>query len=657
MAPEQRRRRSDRTYDLPDRVSRAAENRIPDPMNPVYSNPSYPGYSPQQSPVQPFYPGQGGTVYGNGSGAPGRMLQGPAADPHATGPVEPQAAQEYAARQYMAQQAAMQQEMARQAAAQQEMARREMARREQTAERNRISQATSSNGAFRGYTSGTRPIVPEGMEPSAPPPRRKKHSLLLPLAALICVAGVAIGAVTGVRQVQENQRRQEIREAVEAYDNLFCEGVYVDGIHLGGMTPDQARNAVDSRIKERSSAWKVQLTYQGTVQAEINANMLGMTVDTTHVLNNAWAQGHTGTAEERYQAMAALRETPYSDYTATPSGNAAVIDDVLETLKNRIDQPARDATMDRFDPSLPYPFVFTEEQTGIQLNTGAVREELYRMVSTMTGGSVELQPDIVQPAVRREDLQKQYMLRSSVYTPISTSSTEDRNKNIQRSFDFINGYVLEPGREFSFNKVVGERSEENGFYPAIEYAYGEHVMGVGGGVCQASTTLYQAAVCAGLQILKRVPHSDAVSYTEYGKDATVYYGSRRMIDLVFKNTSEGRIYIVAGVQPDPSNKRRQIAKVSMYGLDMGDVRYEIEAIVTEELPAPEKPQYIKDKNAEYVTYTDQEKSVSKAQVGYVVESYRLQYTGNYLSERTFLAKDTYDPKPEKIYVGVTKRDK
>ena len=332
-----------------------------------------------------------------------------------------------------------------------------------------------------------------------------------------------------------------------------------------------------------------------------------------------------------------------------------MIDNVLNQVKAQIDRPATNAQLLAFDPTLSYPFTFQKEATGLNLDTEEIREELYHMVATMSSGQVELQPEMIQPGVRQEDLMQHYMLRSSVYTSISTSSTEERNKNIRRSLDLINGYVLQPGNQFSFNSVVGQRTEENGFYPAIEYAYGEHVMGIGGGVCQASTTVYQAAVCAGLQIVKRVPHSDAVNYTEYGKDATVYWMGKRKIDLVFKNNTEDPIYFVAGVQQDPSNRRRLIARVTIYGQDMGDVRYEIECKTVQELDPPEKPTYVKDKDATYVTYTDQEKSVAKAKPGYVVESYRVKYAGSTEVERVMLYSDTYEPKAERIYVGVTKR--
>ena len=113
-------------------------------------------------------------------------------------------------------------------------------------------------------------------------------------------------------------------------------------------------------------------------------------------------------------------------------------------------------------------FTFQAETRGRVLDTSEVREKLYHMVATMTSGTVELEPEPVEPDTKLEDLQKHYMLRSSVYTPISTSSENDRNNNIRRALEMVNGYILNPGSQFSFNGVVGERTEANGFFPAIE---------------------------------------------------------------------------------------------------------------------------------------------------------------------------------------------
>ena len=501
-----------------------------------------------------------------------------------------------------------------------------------------------STGAMRGLRMDAQP---------QPPKKKRKKTGWLVALALVLVAGIAAGGVTIAQNYQKNKL---LNDKVTPYNNLFCPGVYVDGIDLGGMTTEQAMNSVQSRIQQRHDAWKVQLVYNGSSLAEINADMLGMTVDPAEVMNEAWQQGHTGTVGERYDQMILLEQQPYQAYTAKPSGNTAVIDDLLARIKSNLDKPATDAAMTGFDKTLSYPFVFTDEAYGLSLDTEPIKQKLYQMVSTMESGTVELVPDRIEPAVHKADLMKHYMLRSSVTTPIDKHSPDDRNDNIRRAFEIVNGYVLQPGKTFSFNGVVGERTPQNGFLQAIEYVYGEHVVGYGGGVCQASTNLYQAAVCAGLQIVERKPHSDSVSYTDYGKDATVYWVGKRIIDLKFKNNTEDPIYILASVETDPGNKKRLITKVSMYGQDMGDVRYELESQIVETLPAPFDPEYIKDTDATYVVYKDQQQSVSKAKEGYVVKSWRVQYTKNMVTERKELFTDTYEPKAERIYVGVKSRD-
>ena len=488
---------------------------------------------------------------------------------------------------------------------------------------------------------------------TASPKKKKKHTGLAVFLVILLLAGLGTG---GYFAASHFIRQKTINEKVEPYDSFFCPGVYVDGIHLGGMTPEQALNSVQSQIQQRHDAWKVQLYYNGEQIAEIDADMLDFNVDPRDVLTEAWQQGHTGENEQRYEEMLRLEQDPYYAYTAKPNGNTRVIDEKLAEIKAAIDMPAVDAEMKGFDPSLPYPFDISDEAYGYSLDTEPVKQQLYRMVSTMESGTVNLVPERLEPAVRKADLMKKYMLRSYASTPIDKHSTEDRNNNIRHAFDFINGYVLQPGKTFSFNGVVGERTPENGFFPAIEYVYGEHVEGYGGGVCQASTTLFQAAVCAGLQILKREPHSDKVSYSDLGKDATVYWYGKRRIDLTFKNNTDSPVYIVAAVKQDSSNKRRLNATVAIYGADMGDVRYELESEITETLPAPFTPVYKKDTNGTYVTYKDQQKSISSAKEGYVVKSYLVEYTSGVQTNRKLLYTDTYEAKAEVIYVGVKDRN-
>ena len=488
------------------------------------------------------------------------------------------------------------------------------------------------NGGQRGY------ITPAVTAKQSGP--KKKHTVLLALVLLILAAALGTG---GYFAVTHQLRTKEINDKVEPYNSLFCPGVYVDGINLEGMTPQQALNSVDSQIQQRHDAWKVQLTYNGNPVMEINADMMGFSVDSQSVLIQAWQRGHTGDNEQRYEDMLLLEESPCILYTAQPDGNTNVIDEKLSQIKAYVDKPAVDAEMIGFDPTLDYPFQFRDEEYGWYLDIEPLKTKLYQMVSTMESGSVEITPEKLEPAVSKETLMRtKYTRRAYASTEISRHSEENRNNNIRVAFDYINsnGFRIQPNETFSFNKVVGKRTPERGFYPATEYVYGEHVEGYGGGVCQVSTTLYQAAVRAGLQILERKPHSDSVSYAEYGKDATVYwseYKGGKNIDFSFRNNTDEPIFIVGSVVPNPKNKKRLIAQVTIYGADMGGITYDIDT-VEEIIPCTLAPVATGDKE-----------QVAKAKDGVNVDSYRVEYTNGYETNRVKLYRDEYKPRAERYY--------
>lgn len=519
---------------------------------------------------------------------------------------------------------------------------------------------SSTGGGTRGFTA-----------PPAPPKAQRKNTRWKRTALILTLVVLSLAAIGGafilIRNTIENNRAEEADRArqkqkaailyqLKDYDDQFFPGIYVDGIDLGGCTREQARNMVISQIRQRSDAWHVTLTYQGMEVITIKASMLGMTADPDEVLEKVWNLCHTGTDEERYNIMLRLREEHCYEYTAQPAGDTSVIDGILAEIKRQLDRDPADATVSEFRADLSEPFVFTDEVYGLKLDTEPLKTRLYQMVSTLENGTVEIIPDMIAPSVKRADLERIYAKRSSVYTRIDSHSPDNRNDNIRLAFSKINGYVLQPGKTFSFNKVVGNRTTKNGFKTAIEYVYGEHVEGVGGGVCQASTTVFQAAICAGLKITERYAHSDSVSYADYGTDATVSDTKGHEKNLKFVNTTDYPIYIKAEVITDPSNKKRLIAKVTLYGEDLGDTRYELVSELTETILPPIEPQYIKDKNKEYVTFTDEQKVVSQAKEGYVYKSYRVTYVNNQETAREYLYTDTYNPKPEKIYVGIYSRE-
>ena len=530
---------------------------------------------------------------------------------------------------------------------------------QQPAPQNTWAGQNSYGGDFRrrGYVP-TQPTQPaEGGSGHGGDGPRAGLSLGKLMAILAVAAAVVLAVVLGLQSAGDAREEQQLREYVESYNNVYCMNVYVDGIHLGGMTQQEALSAVTQQAQKRNDAWSVTLTFQGQVVTVINASHLGMTVDVMEPLRLAWAQGHTGSIKQRAAAMEQLNNEAYQGYTALPGGDTSVIDTLLADISNRIYRAPQDAALVAFEPEkTSNPFTIQEEAVGYSLNTAPIKEQLYRMVSTLESGTIEIVPDVIQPAITTAEIRKLVTLRGSASTKISSKSTEDRTENIRVAFQRCNGYVIMPGNTFSFNNVVGERSLKNGFREAIEYAYNEEVMGVGGGVCQASSTLYQAAVNAGLEIVKREPHSKEVNYTEYGLDATVLWSSYKKIDLVFRNNTEHPIYLVTRVQSTAENRKKFECAVDIYGYDLGNEQFRLEASTVEIIQPPEEPDRRKDKKGEYVTYVDEEKQVSAAKEGYVVDSYMVRYVDGQEVDRKFLYRDTYKARPAVVYVGIKQRE-
>ena len=153
----------------------------------------------------------------------------------------------------------------------------------------------------------------------------------------------------------------------------------------------------------------------------------------------------------------------------------------------------------------------------------------------------------------------------STYSTRYSTSDRDRTTNLQLAASKINGTVLMPGETFSYNQVVGERTIAAGYKEAPIYVSGEVVDGLGGGICQITSTLYNAVLYANLEIVERSNHQFVPSYVTASRDATVVYGS---IDFKFKNNRDYPIKLVCSVSGG-------IAKFDIYGLRT-DNEYEVE---------------------------------------------------------------------------------
>lgn len=188
-------------------------------------------------------------------------------------------------------------------------------------------------------------------------------------------------------------------------------------------------------------------------------------------------------------------------------------------------------------------------------------EEVKNQIASEKKEEYEIPLKVTNPKVTTEDLGTEAFpnVLGSFDTNYATSN-RDRTTNLRLAANKINGTVLMPGETFSYNKVVGERTIEAGYKEAAIYSNGEVTNGLGGGICQITSTLYNAVLYANLEIVQRQNHTFVPSYVKGGRDATVVYGS---IDFKFKNNRDYPIKIYASVS-------RGVARITIRGLKTED---------------------------------------------------------------------------------------
>ncbi|NLX83293.1 MAG: hypothetical protein GXZ04_05710 [Clostridiales bacterium] len=506
------------------------------------------------------------------------------------------------------------------------------------------------------------PRAKQGYAPPHKRPPRKPHKPVNPVKIAMMIALIILliaGGILGVSTLRDNQ----VRKFIEPYQKVYAPNVLINDMPIGGMTPQDAFTLIRSKMEERINSWNLAISYRGFTFANLNYGVLGITVSDQEIqqlLNEAWLATHKGSIHDQKAAIESVANKPLKLYTSQKELQSTHLVDIFTQIAPYVNAKPVDAAIAEFRPDEPNPFVFIDEQAGAVLDSQAAMDQIMEMAASGQSGTYELQPSLIPPKVTRAELENTVALLTTIQTPVETSKKDSANRihNIRLSFSKFNGKILKPGQTFSFNNIVGPRTEQAGFAEAPEYAYGNLVDGIGGGVCQASTTLYQAAVTSGLSIVKRYPHSGKIGYTDMGQDATVYLTKDRNIDFQFKNTSAGDIYITAHVKQARTSSKKLVAEIKMYGIGLGDgISYRLRSETVKTIPPPEEKKYETDSTGIYATYTDEEKLKTKAVEGYVVETYLEKIQNGVLIEPPkLLSSDTFPPKPAVYYRGVNKRN-
>ncbi|MCR4885338.1 MAG: VanW family protein [Clostridiales bacterium] len=497
--------------------------------------------------------------------------------------------------------------------------------------------------------------------PLPAPDKRKrisKKAVALTLSALVLCA-LAVGGILIAGSIRRaNAERQALKDAVEAYDGVYAPNIVVDGVRLEGKTPQEAIDAVLEKVNARQNSWTLNLTYRGHTFYTLDYASLGVTTDVTQVyslLEELYRLGKVGTLEERKAEIDALRETPRIANTTQSEMTDALLDSVLSQIRDALSWAPVDAYLVAFSPDLEDPFTIQPDHPGSTLDVEKAKQQVLSMAAAGQSGDLEMEPDTVPAQVTEAEVRNQFTLLCKAVTPISTSSSEYRNSNIRTAFSYINGTVVSPGDTFNFNRITQDRTFENGYRPAIEYGEGGlETVGIGGGVCQASTTVYLAALQSGLEIVERSPHADQVSYTTFGQDATVVYNR---LNLRFKNNYNSPVYITARVETVGKSKSRYQCVVCIYGPSLGEgVSYKLRTQEqVEVIPAPLNVSYVKDTEHQHVTYTDETYLYREARDGFINETYLQKWVNGQMFSETFVSRDECKAREAVYLVGTLSR--
>ena len=365
--------------------------------------------------------------------------------------------------------------------------------------------------------------------------RERRTKIIVGLLAVLLAVGVGVfgarkllksfpggGPLPGIGQETEGTTEAAAAVTTEPETELR-RAVLINDVDIAGMSKDEARKAV---IRQFPWGMKAELEnpQEGDEPVEIS-NLLSLKLE--KILSEIYSTG--GNTKDAYLL------------------NAEGMDDEIAAevaaLGTKWNVKAKNGAVASFDKSTS-SFSYTEskdgrtiraEETAAAIRT-AMNEQNYQSTIKVTA---DIQPAELTAAQAKE--------RYKVIGTFSTQATanSDRNNNLKLACEAIDGLILQVGEEFSFNKTTGNRTTERGYKPAGAYQNGKVVLEPGGGVCQVSSTLYNAVIRAGLTPTERHAHTFEPSYVTPGEDATVSYDGYAGPDMRFVNTTDSAIAIRA----------------------------------------------------------------------------------------------------------------
>ena len=427
----------------------------------------------------------------------------------------------------------------------------------------------------------------------------------------------------------------EARGILTYPDRVMKSGIVVDGIDCSGLTEAQAYAAVSQNMKARRQALISMESDETGKNESVTVAELGLMWTNPLVLDEAGSYGHAPNVIARYKEDKDL-ERNGADFAAEISFDRSAVERAVANRAGTFNQSAVDAKLTREGGV----FNVIPGQTGYVVDVEKSADRIIDMLLSGWAGEnrkVSLAMQVDEPRGKTEELAQVKDLLGS-YTTSYESSGTNRSNNIANGCRLINGHLLYPGERLSVLDCITPFTEENGYYLAGSYLGSQVVDSFGGGICQVSTTLYNAVIRAELQVNERYNHSMIIGYVEPSMDAAIAESSG--MDFKFTNNTGHPVYI----EGYTSGKR---ITFNVFGIETRDPGHRVEfKSETLEVISPEGQKIYTD-SAQPIGYI----SVASAHTGYKAQLWKITYENGTEVSREIFNKSTYNPAPVSATVG------
>lgn len=316
------------------------------------------------------------------------------------------------------------------------------------------------------------------------------------------------------------------------------DNISINGVNVSGLSKQKAEGLLKDMYSEKINNSFISLKFDNK-EWNIKYSDLGYAFNIEEAVEKAYKVGHTGdffiqlteTMEARIKAQNFELESSYND---------APINNLVSQITKEIDQEVVDATIKYLNAN----FQITEEKIGRKLDQENVISMITEQLNKVEVAVLELPVDIIEPIVKKSDLA---VIKDNIgeFSTKFNAADVDRSTNIKVATNSTNNVLVRPGEVYSVNEILGPRLAKYGYKDAKVIINNELVPGIGGGVCQVSSTLYNAVLLSNLKIIERQNHSLTLSYVGLGRDATI---SGDYIDFKFMNNTDYPIYIYGEVK-------------------------------------------------------------------------------------------------------------